>query len=109
MGCMDTEEGWIGLHQASSAVDVPVTTIRDWYRRGVIGATTNGQGQTLVLLSEVMREATGRDPRQRRTHEQRSRTQQEIEAESAGIAARTRAVTELQGIARERLEDRPPD
>ena len=106
---MDAEEEWIGLHEASSQADVPVTTIRDWYRRRVIGSTTGGQGQALVLLSEVMREATGRDPRRRRTSEQRSRTRQQIEAESAGIAARTRAVTELQGIARERLEDRPRD
>ena len=106
---MDAEEEWIGLHQASSLAGVPVTTIRDWYRRRVISSTTGGQGQVLVLLAEVIREATGRDPRQRRTSEQRSRSRQEIEAESAGIAARTRAVTELQGIARERLEDRTRD
>ncbi len=106
---MDAEEEWIGLHQASSEADVPATTIRDWYRRRVIGSTIGGQGQALVLLSEVIREATGRDPRRPGTSEQRSRTRQEIEAESAGIAARTRAVTELQGIARGRLEDRPRD
>ena len=106
---MDTEEEWIGLHQASSEADVPVTTIRDWYRGHLIGSTTGDQGQALVLLSEVMREATGRDPKRRRAAEQRVRTPQEIEAESAAIAERTRAVTELQGIARDRLGDPPRD
>ena len=104
---MGTEEEWIGLHQASSEADVPVTTIRDWYRGHVIRSTAGAQGQALVLLSEVMREATGLDPKRRRAAEQRSRTPEEIEAETAGIAARTRAVTELQGIARERLENAP--
>ena len=101
-------EEWIGLHQASAEADVPVTTLRDWYRSGAIESISDTDGRRLVLLSEVLREATGRDPR-RRKQARPVKTSEELERETESIAARTRAVNELQDIARQRLQDPPRD
>jgi hypothetical protein len=105
---MHRDEEWIGLHEASRAANVPVTTIRDWYRSGAIQSISDEAGRRLVLMSEVQREATGIDP-DRGRGARPVRTPEELEAEMASIEARRKAVNDLQDIARRRSDDAPPD
>ena len=104
---MDTEgadgQDWVTLHRASREVGVPVTTIRDWFRSGAIDSTVGQDGQRLVLMSQVMQQATGLgSDRSRRSTQRPARTPEQLEAEVEAIAERTRAVSELQEVARER-------
>ena len=94
----------MSLSRASKDVGVPMTTIRDWYRVGDIDTTTTRDGQRLVRSSQVHQRATGLADRGR-SAPRPSRTQEQIETEADAIAERSRAVVELQGVARDRLED----
>jgi predicted site-specific integrase-resolvase len=105
---MHGDEEWVDLHEAARTASVPVTTIRDWYRSGTIQSISDDGGRRLVLMSEVQREATGMDPARRRAARP-VRSPEDLEAEVESIAARTKAVNDLQDIARRRLEDPPPE
>lgn len=107
---MDEEgQDWVTLHRASREVGVPVTTIRDWFRGGVIDSTVGADGQRLVLLSQAMQQATGLgSERSRRAAQRPARTPEQLEAEVEAIAERTRAVSELQEVARERQAGKQP-
>jgi hypothetical protein len=95
---------WVGVLQASAIVNVPASTIRDWYRSGVIGSMTTSQGARLVSLPEVKSFASGEGHHDRRNVKglmRRSQEQLKTDAETA--AALNRTVTDLQGAARDRL------
>jgi hypothetical protein len=100
---LQSNEEWIGLERASSEAKVPKTTIRGWYRSGAIESTTSADGQRLVLLSEVLGQATGTG-RVRAPEAGPAMTPERIRAETEAIATRSRFVNELQDIARARLE-----
>jgi hypothetical protein len=102
---LQSNEEWIGLERASSEAKVPATTIRGWYRSGAIQSTTSADGQRLILLSEVLGQATGAGPGRVRAPEAGPvMTPERIRAETEAIATRSRFVNELQDIARARLE-----
>lgn len=103
---MQSNEEWIGLERASSEAKVPPTTIRGWYRSGTIESTTSVDGQRLVLLSEVLRQASGiGSGRVRAPEAGPAMTPERIRAETDAIATRSRFVNELQDIARSRLQE----
>ena len=102
------DQDWVSLTRAANEVAVPVTTIRDWLRSGVIESTTTRDGQRLVRMSQAIEHATGLSSHRGRALSRPARTPEQLEAESAAIAERNRAVVELQGMARDRTED-PPD
>jgi hypothetical protein len=102
---LQSNEAWIGRERASSEAKVPPTTIRGWYRSGVIESTSSADGQRLVLLSQVLSQASGIGTGHVRPHEAGpAMTPERIQAETEAIATRSRFVNELQDIARARLE-----
>jgi hypothetical protein len=102
---VQSKEEWIGLEQASSEAKVPPTTIRGWYRSGAIESTSSADGQRLVLLSQVLSQASGAGTGHTRPRETGpAMTPERLQAETRAIATRSRFVNELQDIARARLE-----
>jgi hypothetical protein len=101
---LQSKEEWIGLERASSEAKVPPTTIRGWYRSGAIESTSSADGQRLVLLSQVLSQASGGAGHARPLESRPTMTPERIQAETKAIATRSRFVNELQDIARARLE-----
>jgi hypothetical protein len=99
------DQDWVTILEAAVLSKVPATTIRDWYHSGAIGSMTTTDGARLVSLPEVKAFAGGEgkhlrsDPKGRLT---RTPAQQHTHGETA--ATLSQAVTELQGMARDRLE-----
>ena len=100
---------WVTLQQASEAVKVPATVIRDWYTRGAIESKAPVGGPRLVRLMEVQEHATGL--RRPQNSGLRNRTFTRWIEKSESVAATrnlAQALLDLQAIARERLEASAP-
>jgi hypothetical protein len=96
---------WVTLHEASEAVKVSATTIRDWYVSGAIESKSPAGGTRLVRLMQVQEHATGVRRNQSpglRGRYSGSATEDGESPESAERLAR--AVLDLQAIARDRLD-----
>ncbi len=99
------DQDWVTILDAAVASKVPATTIREWYRNNDIKTMTTTDGVRLVSLPEVRAYARGEgrhhrgDPSGRMT---RSPAQMQTDGESE--TTRRQAVTELQGMARDRLD-----
>jgi len=99
------EQAWVTLPEASNEVGVPMSTIRDWYRSGAIESQVSPGGQRLVSLEEVQDHATGLHHKSKRGEKSRpSRTPEQLQADVERESTLSRAVVELQGMARARLE-----
>ena len=98
-------DAWVTLQEASDAVGVPTATIRDWYRSGLIESQVSAGGQRLVPLQEVQDHATGvRRESKRGDRSGPPRTSEQLQADVERESTLSRAVVELQGVARARLE-----
>jgi hypothetical protein len=101
----DRDEAWVTLQEASTVVGVPAATIRDWYRSGLIQSQVSSGGQRLVPLEEVQDHATGiRRESKRGDKSGPPRTAEQLQADVERESTLRRAVVELQGMARARLE-----
>jgi hypothetical protein len=99
------EHAWVTLQEASEAAGVPMATIRDWYRGGLIESQVGAAGQRLVPLQEVQDQATGiRRESKRGDKSGPPRTPEQLQADVERESSLSRAVVELQGMARARLE-----
>jgi hypothetical protein len=101
----DRDQAWVTLQEASTVVGVPVTTIREWYRTGVIESQVSAGGERLVPLNEVQDHATGILRESKRGDKTGLlRTAEQLQADVERESTLSRAVVELQGMARARLE-----
>jgi hypothetical protein len=102
------EQAWVTVQEASDAIGVPLATIREWYRGGLIESQVSAGGQRLVPLQEVEDRATGiRRDSKRGDKSGPPRTAEQLEADVERESTLSRAVVELQGMARARLEPDP--
>jgi hypothetical protein len=100
---------WVTLQQASEAVKVPATVIRDWYTRGAIESKATAGGPRLVRLMQVQEHATGFRRHQNSGLRDRTFTRRIEKSESiAATQNLARALLDLQAIARVRLEPSAP-
>jgi hypothetical protein len=96
---------WVTLQQASEAVKVPATVIRDWCVRGAIESKARVDGPRLVSLMEVQARATGFRRHQHSDIGHRNFKRRLERGESVAATQNlARALLDLQAIARERLE-----
>ena len=101
------DQDWVSILDAAVKVKVPATTIRDWYHSGQIESMTTSEGARYVSLPEVKAYASGEGRHHRSEAKGRmTRTPAELEREVEVDSNLADAVTELQGMARERLEPR---
>jgi hypothetical protein len=96
---------WVTLHEASEAVKVSATTIRDWYMSGVIESKSPPGSTRLVRLMQVQEHATGVRLNQPAGLRERLTRSGLEESESPEAAERlAQAILDLQAIARDRLD-----
>jgi hypothetical protein len=96
---------WVTLQEASEAVKVSATTIRDWYVSGAIESKAPSGGTRLVRLLQVQEHATGIRRNQNPRSRQRPAEGGTEEGEGTDTAAWLgRAVRDLQAVARQRLD-----
>jgi hypothetical protein len=101
----DRDQAWVTLQEASNVIGVPMATIRDWYRSGLIESQVSSGGQRLVPLQEVQDHATGlRRDGKRGDKSGPPRTAEQLQADVERESNLSRAVVELQGMARARLD-----
>jgi hypothetical protein len=97
---------WISLKEASTQVGVPMTTIRDWSRRGTI-ETKEGSTGRLVDIQQVREKAMGPVAIKRPSDLQDRVADGPSDQSSAGRATRDQKLAgtllELQKLARERM------
>ncbi|MDP9328722.1 MAG: hypothetical protein M3P10_10975 [Actinomycetota bacterium] len=99
------DRDWVSILDASVAAKVPATTIRDWYRSGVIGSMTTSQGARLVSLPEVKSYAGGGGQNHLRHVKGRlTRTPAEMKTDGETASTLNQTVADLQSMARDRLE-----
>ena len=95
---------WVTLHEASEAVKVSPTTIRDWYLSGAIESKSPVGGTRMVRLLQVQEHAMGFRPNPHPSARELPRKDAIQDSESPEAAARLAAsILDLQSIARERL------
>ena len=100
------DQDWVSILDAAVKLKVPATTIRDWYHSGEIESMTTSDGARFVSLPEVKAYASGEGRHHRDAKGRMTRTVEELHDDAKAEAGRNVAVSELQGMARERLE--PP-
>jgi hypothetical protein len=100
------DQDWVSILDAAVKLKVPATTIRDWYHSGEIESMTTSEGARYVSLPEVKAYAAGEGRHHRDAKGRMTRTPEERTDDAEAEAGRNVAVSELQGMARERLE--PP-
>jgi len=97
---------WISINEASQQVGIPVTTIRDWSRRGTIEIKEGSTGR-LVDVQQVREKALGAVAIKRPSDLQ-DRVADGPPERSAGRKTRDRELAgtllELQQLARERMD-----
>lgn len=99
------DQDWVTIMEASGSTKVPATTITDWCRSGVIDSMTTSEGARLVSLPGVRAHAAGDGRHDRgQTKGRMSRTPAQLQQDGQTATTLNRAVNDLQGMARERLE-----
>src|SRR3954464_2546806 len=99
-----TQREWISLKEASQQVGIPMTTIRDWSRRGTIETKESSTGR-LVDVQQVREKAMGPVAVKRPSDLQDRVADGPSDQSSAGRATRDQQLAgtllELQKLARE--------
>ena len=96
---------WVTLQEASEAVKVSATTIRDWYVSGAIESKAPSGGTRLVRLLQVQDHATGIRRNQNPGSRQRPLEGGAEQGEGTDTTAWLgREVLDLQAVARQRLD-----
>jgi len=100
-----TQREWISLKEASQQVGIPMTTIRDWSRRGTIETKESSTGR-LVDVQQVREKAMG-PVAVKRPSDLQDRVADGPSDRSAGRRTRDQQLAgtllELQELARERM------
>ena len=98
------EQDWVTLEEAAETVKISVTTLRAWYRQGAVESTSSAEGRRLVRLCQVQERAAGLiiDKSSALGNRLGRKNKNKLASETA--ADLELAVSELQSLARERLE-----
>ena len=98
------EQDWVTLEEAAESARVSLTTLRDWYRQGAVDSTSSAEGRRLVRLGQVQERATGLSVDKSSALGNRLGRKNRTTLASETTVGLEQAVSELQSLARERLE-----